>query len=191
MTDLTLGSGVTRIDYEAFRECSALEELTIPGSVTTIAGGAFQECGSLKAVTLPDSVMELGQDVFYGCSALQRVEIGSGVLTIPYEAFEYCSGLTTLVLSDGVKTVESYAFHGCDALTDVYYVGTEAQWGRITIKSHNEPLLNATMHYNYVHSHELVKTEAVAATCTEPGSIEYWTCSLCGRYFSDGNGETE
>ncbi|MEE0967784.1 MAG: cohesin domain-containing protein, partial [Clostridia bacterium] len=29
------------------------------------------------------------------------------------------------------------------------------------------------------------------ATCTEPGNIAYWYCSLCGKYFSDANGTTE
>lgn len=39
--------------------------------------------------------------------------------------------------------------------------------------------------------HTLTATEAVAATCTTPGNTAYWTCSECGKYFSDENGETE
>ena len=39
--------------------------------------------------------------------------------------------------------------------------------------------------------HELTKTEGKAATCTEPGSVEHWTCSTCGKYFSDENGSSE
>ena len=34
-------------------------------------------------------------------------------------------------------------------------------------------------------NHTLVKTEAVPATCTTAGNIEYWNCSVCGKYFSD------
>ena len=34
-------------------------------------------------------------------------------------------------------------------------------------------------------SHELEAKLGNAATCTEPGNIAYWQCSLCGRYFSD------
>ena len=41
------------------------------------------------------------------------------------------------------------------------------------------------------HVHELVETEALAATCTEAGNIEYWTCSKCGRFYSDENAENE
>ena len=39
--------------------------------------------------------------------------------------------------------------------------------------------------------HTLAKTEAEAATCTEAGNTEYWTCGTCGKIFSDEKGETE
>ena len=39
--------------------------------------------------------------------------------------------------------------------------------------------------------HNAVKTEAKAATCTEDGNTEYWTCGTCGKYFSDADGKTE
>ena len=35
--------------------------------------------------------------------------------------------------------------------------------------------------------HSLVKRDAVAATCTSTGTIEYWICSVCGKLFSDVN----
>ena len=30
-----------------------------------------------------------------------------------------------------------------------------------------------------------------AATCTEAGNTEYWTCNICGKYFSDEDGKQE
>ncbi|MBP5294519.1 MAG: cell wall-binding repeat-containing protein, partial [Lachnospiraceae bacterium] len=39
--------------------------------------------------------------------------------------------------------------------------------------------------------HDLVKTEAKKETCTEPGNTAYWTCTRCGKYFSDAEGKTE
>ena len=33
--------------------------------------------------------------------------------------------------------------------------------------------------------HQLVKTDAISATCEDDGNIEYWTCSVCGRCFKD------
>lgn len=36
-------------------------------------------------------------------------------------------------------------------------------------------------------SHDKTHVDAVAATCTEPGNIEYWYCSTCDLYFKDAN----
>lgn len=35
------------------------------------------------------------------------------------------------------------------------------------------------------HTHNAVKTEAKAATCTQAGNTAYWYCAGCGKYFSD------
>lgn len=39
--------------------------------------------------------------------------------------------------------------------------------------------------------HKLTKAPAKAATCTEPGNSEYYTCATCGKFFSDKDGKTE
>ena len=39
--------------------------------------------------------------------------------------------------------------------------------------------------------HSLEKTEAVDATCTEAGNIEYWTCSKCNKLYKDSEGTQE
>lgn len=43
--------------------------------------------------------------------------------------------------------------------------------------------------YGELGAHKLTKTAAKAATCTEAGYNEYWTCKTCGKYFSDEKGE--
>ncbi len=40
-------------------------------------------------------------------------------------------------------------------------------------------------------NHTLEKREAVEATCTQTGRIEFWICSLCNLKFADANGTTE
>ena len=40
-------------------------------------------------------------------------------------------------------------------------------------------------------AHNLTKVEAKAATCTETGNKEYWTCNICQKVFSDELGKTE
>ena len=39
--------------------------------------------------------------------------------------------------------------------------------------------------------HKLEKTDAVEAVCEQEGNYTYWTCSKCGKYFSDEDGKTE
>ena len=41
------------------------------------------------------------------------------------------------------------------------------------------------------HVHSMVKTEAVAPTCTTEGSNAYYTCSLCEKVYKDEEGTTE
>ena len=37
--------------------------------------------------------------------------------------------------------------------------------------------------------HDMTAHAAVAATCEDDGNSAYWSCSRCGKYFSDANGE--
>ena len=42
-----------------------------------------------------------------------------------------------------------------------------------------------------LHAHSMNKTEAINATCTENGNIEYYYCTLCKKYYSDKEGNYE
>ena len=41
------------------------------------------------------------------------------------------------------------------------------------------------------HTHAMVKTDAVEATCEADGNIEYYTCSKCGKVYTDEAGTKE
>ena len=45
--------------------------------------------------------------------------------------------------------------------------------------------------YGKLGDHTLTKHDAVDATCTAPGNVEYWHCSVCGKNFSDSEGKGE
>ena len=47
------------------------------------------------------------------------------------------------------------------------------------------PTITVTAAATCTDGHTLTATAAVEATCTEAGSTAYWTCSVCGKYFSD------
>ena len=65
--------------------------------------------------------------------------------------------------------------------TTGYIYADEACTNRI---SKQDTILPAT-------GHNLLKTEAKEATFTSTGNTEYWTCTRCGRYYSDRYGYTE
>ena len=116
---------MTAIGNYIFRSCSSLTGITIPDSVTSIGNYAFFECSSLASITIPDSVTSIGECAF--CD---------------------CTGLTSVTLPDSVTSINESAFFGCSNLANVYYSGTNTQWNQINIGSYNDPLLDATIHYN-------------------------------------------
>ena len=124
LSDVTIGESVTSIDNSAFSDCYSLESITIPNGVTVIGGRAFSDCSSLTAVTIPYHVTNIEEFAFDGCSSLLSV-----------------------VIPNSVTNIWMGAFQSCNQLTDVYYVGTEANWGEIKIEWFNSFLQNATKHY--------------------------------------------
>ena len=62
--------------------------------------------------------------------------------------------------------------------------GTATCTGKAVCETCDQP-------YRDLRAHKLTKTDAKAATCTEVGNEAYWTCSGCGKYFSDENGTNE
>lgn len=75
----------------------------------------------------------------------------------------------------------------CEAATDSL-VGEEVHcvatypWGEV--------LTSDSFKFKAVE-HTLKKHDAIAATCTEAGSVLYWSCSVCKRNFSDEKGTEE
>lgn len=69
--------------------------------------------------------------------------------------------------------------------------GVKEGSAKITVTATDGSGVSVSRYITVTHKHVLSGTEAEAATCTENGNIAYWTCSKCGRYFSDAAGNTE
>lgn len=167
LTNIVIGNGVTSIGDFAFCNCSSLTSITISNSVTSIGDNAFTACG-ITSITIPDSVTIMDYSFiackaltsitilnsvtningFNGCSALTSITIPNGATSIDSAAFFECYSLTSITIPDSVTSIGNYAFLDCIALTDVYYEGSKEEWDTIVIDENNEPLLNATIHYN-------------------------------------------
>ena len=206
LTDITLPSSVTSIKSCAFYKCSQLASIEIPSSVTSIGNSAFKNCTGLTSITIPESVTSIGDSAFRNCTGLTSITISDRVTSIGNYVFWGCSNLTSIVIPDSVTSIGVLAFTDCSSLTSItipdsvtsigYAAFSDCSSLKIISLSCKSTLKKSDFGdqadlVSYT-SHTLKKTEAKAATCTEKGNKEYWTCEHCGKYFlsDDTNPET-
>ena len=151
LASVVIPDSITSISDGMFKGCTSLISIAIPDSVTKIDNYAFLDCSSLTSIVIPDSVTYMGGYAFAGCSSLTSIVIPDGVTDMGSSyAFAGCSSLTSVVIPVSVTSIATWVFYGCDSLKDVYYTGSKEEWRRIEIGGVNDPLKNATIHYNYV-----------------------------------------
>ena len=183
LTSITIPESVTNIEDYAFEWCSGLSNVTIPNSITSIGTGVFHRCISLTSITIPDSVTSIGESAFKRCIGLSSVTIPDSVTSIGKYAFYYCKSLTNITIPDSVTSIENSAFNDCSSLQTI------SLSCKSSLKKSNFGKQANLVSYTL---HTLKKTAAKAATCTESGNKEYWTCEHCKKYFlsDDTNPET-
>lgn len=207
LTSATIGNGVITVGRYAFSNCDNLAIVTIGNGVTTIGRRAFEYCGSLTDITVSDNISSIGIDAFYDTGYYNNSDnwendvlyigkylidvkesinvdfaIKEGTKTIAERALEYCTNLKNVTIPDSITNIGWCAFYSCDSITNVYYKGTQEQFGKITIDSGNEDLTNATIHF-LGHEHSC-STAVTQPTCTERGYTTY-KCECGDSYIND------
>ena len=80
-------------------------------------------------------------------SLISSIVVSQGITTIGEYLFYDIAKPTNISLPVSISEIKNGAFYGCDALSDVYYSGTKAQWGNITIDTFGNGVFNdATIH---------------------------------------------
>ena len=213
---VVIGDGVASIGSYAFYGCGNLEYVRIPESVTFIGDRAFFNCNRLADVMILGTDTEIGSDIF-SVSALRiycsqgsdadrwaRVRGYSVLYDLPSEK----TGMSEpeYTWSADNRTVTAWRY----SLTDPTYSETETvtavpviskaptcySWGvtAYTGRDFINPAFTAQTKYVEdipVVGHILMQHAAVEGTCTQEGTDAYWSCTVCGKLFSDRNGRTE
>lgn len=127
-------------------------------------------------------------------------EIVKNVKLVDGEYVDFAEGETTVIpaahtltthveavdascVGDG--TVGNIDYYQC-AVCAKYFVADEVEEGEE--QTYTEISYSKTIVYP---KHEMTKTAAKAATCTEDGNVQYFTCSVCHRYYKYVSGSTE
>ena len=132
LTDLVIPEGTTKINAEAFYNCTSLKRVVIPSSVTAIGTDAFSQCRNLERFEVSEenkvycsdtygALMSKGKTTLYICPAQLS---GSYVVQketreIASMAFRNCSRLKSIIFLGAKPSIESDSFYGVTA--DAYY----------------------------------------------------------------------
>ena len=118
---------------------------TIPNGVKIIWPSAFSYTSALLEVCFPDSLEEI-QEWAFGHTGLMSVTLPQQVKTLHSYAFGACDSLKTASFPASIQTMGDSVFYMCP-LMDVYYAGTDEEWGKLSITADNNvELFHAELH---------------------------------------------
>lgn len=115
LTEITIGSGITSIETEAFANASGLTKVTFPTSLKKIGDSAFYACTSLKTASLPSALESVGSGAFIGCTSLTKMALPKTLKELGAYAFAY-TGITSVTLAMDIEYLPQGLFYECSKL---------------------------------------------------------------------------
>lgn len=145
LTAVTIGTGVTSIEGNAFDGCTALKAFTVAEENTaysTADGIVYNKeqkqivvvpLGIEGAIVIPDTVTTIGASAFAHRTSLTAVTIGAGVTSVAANAFDGCISLKTFAVAAENKnysTADGVLYNADKTQITIVPLGIE---GEITI----------------------------------------------------------
>jgi hypothetical protein len=135
LKEITVGTNVTSIFWDAFPRCPSLEAITVDErnpTFSSVAGVLFDKeqttllrCPERKAgdYQIPETVNSLWWGAFIHCINLTNVTMPDGLVFIGDQVFVGCTGLSTLTIPRNVQSILNWTFGMCTNLTGLYFEG--------------------------------------------------------------------
>ena len=130
-----------------------LDTIKLPDSLKIINSFAFYGCKNLKTVDIPDSVETLGESAFESCKQLNSIKLSNSLKKIEKRTFSYCVNLEKVFIPKTVTEIENSAFNyryfsSNECSIEIFYSGSEEEWGKIIIRDDNGKLQKTNIHFN-------------------------------------------
>lgn len=146
---IELGSGISALGGNCFKQLSALKAIAIPSAVSSLSDSVFYMCRSLSIAIIPSAATSTGGYLFAtcyalmhiappkgltdisggfarSCAALARAHLPSGAASIGASAFQDCAGLAALAIPGSVESIAASAFQGCSGVKFYDFTGHTA-----------------------------------------------------------------
>jgi len=187
---ITIGKGLTTVGNAPFKDARVLKKITVAAENTAfkvendclvdIANKTVVVGAQKETIVIPAGIETVGDYAFYGpgvaTSVVRTVIVSDGVKTIGEGAFDQ-TAVGTLVLPKSLTEIKNNLgantpLHknkkGDYELGNIYYEGTEEEYGKITKGASNNAIsgANAPIHYNSCINNPNGWTHSEGATCT-------------------------
>lgn len=147
-TCLVVPMGVETITHRDYAEkASSTTSIILPITTIYLDYNAFKDFTAIRKIVLPKNVNFIGESSFEGCSNMEYADIRSNGITTIDLAFKSCPKLKTVIIRSKnpyFKYSDKSIFAACNALQDIYVGWSKgefegAPWGAPPI---------AAIHYN-------------------------------------------
>ena len=152
--NITLGENLRTIYYQAFMNCTDLEEIVIPDYVASFPrmgnygweaySEAFANCTALTTVTLGKRIATMGTGVFAGCTNIKVINVKDGCALVGETCFKDSKDIETINMEcNDVPAVSSNSFANYTATLYVPTASIEDYkahevWSKFLIKDQTE-----------------------------------------------------
>ena len=152
---------VTSINDYAFDWAWGLRAIFIGKNISFISEKCIGNCGNLMDImVLSDNPnYKSVEGVLYSKDGKKLIRYPQGktrnsfiipndVICIADNAFGFCKNLTNIIINKEVSSIGMKAFWFCDNLRTIYYMGTEADWIKISIDPFSDVIYRDIYYYS-------------------------------------------